>query len=517
MAKRCVAISKREAWQNLSTPEGQNKMFLVSAQMRKDRKDVHGTKYIKDENGDIVVKEKEVRDRWRRYFSTLLNEENPNHIEDVEVIEGPIQEISLDEENGALKTMKNKRAPGPSGVTSDMVKLAGETGIIELHRSLQKIASGEICLEEWQHRDTIALFKGKGDSLECGKHRGLRLLEHTMKIFEKVVDARLRTLVTIMDGQFSFRGGKSCSEAIFIARTLQEMHLEMKKLRHIFVDLEKAFDRISRGAIPWALRRQGVPERLVRLVMMLYSNSRSCVQASGGRSEEFNIEVGVHQESALSPLLFITVMEEATKNCRESGPWELLYADDLVLTATTAEGVKQLFREWKADMEMRGLKVNMEKNRYMITGGVRPEPVQLGRYPCAVYGRGVGVNSILCVSCGKWCHKKCSGVRALNRVVNFRCSTCVGGVPDVRENLVIDGETLQEVREFTYLGDVLDGEGGTDRALKHQTAAGSRKWREISILLCNKHIPLKSRGAVYDACVRSVLLYGSETWSIGDM
>ena len=78
-----------------------------------------------------------------------MNEENPNHIEDVEVIEGPIQEISLDEVNGALKTMKNNKVPGPSGITSDMVKLAGETGIIELHRTLQKIASNKICPEEW--------------------------------------------------------------------------------------------------------------------------------------------------------------------------------------------------------------------------------------------------------------------------------------------------------------------------------------------------------------------------------
>ena len=285
-----MAIAKREAWQDwsqkLSATEGQNKMFRVAAQMRKDGRDIHGTKYIKEENGNIDVKEKEVRDRWRKYFSTLLNEENPNHIEDVEVIEGPIQEISLDEVNGALMTMKNKRAPCSSGITSDMVKLAGETGIIELHRTLQKISSDEICPEEWQNSDTIALFKGKGDSLECGKPRGLRLLEHTMKVFEKIIDARLRTLVTIMDGQFGFRGRNSCSDAIFIARTLREKHLEKKKqLHHIFVDLEKAFDRVPMGAIPWALRRQGVPERLVRLVMMLHSNSRSCVHAAKGMSE----------------------------------------------------------------------------------------------------------------------------------------------------------------------------------------------------------------------------------------
>ena len=56
-------------------------------------------------------------------------------------------------------------------------------------------------------------------------------------------------------------------------------------------------------------------------------------------SVDFGIEVGVHQGSVLSPLLFIVVMEEATKECRVGDPWELLYADDLVLTAESREGV----------------------------------------------------------------------------------------------------------------------------------------------------------------------------------
>ena len=57
----------------------------------------------------------------------------------------------------------------------------------------------------------------------------------------------------------------------------------------------------------------------------------------GGRSREFQIAVDVHQGSALSPLLFITVMEEATRECRRGDPWELLHADDLVLTAESKE------------------------------------------------------------------------------------------------------------------------------------------------------------------------------------
>ena len=66
------------------------------------------------------------------------------------------------------------------------------------------------------------------------------------------------------------------------------------------------------------------------------------MRTQAGLSEEFSIRVGVHQESALSPLLFILVMEEATAACRRGGPCELLYADDLVLTAET-KGRK---REW---------------------------------------------------------------------------------------------------------------------------------------------------------------------------
>ncbi len=85
---------------------------------------------------------------------------------------------------------------------------------------------------------------------------------------------------------------------------MQERYKEKKKmLYHVFVDLEEAFDRVPREVIAWALRRLMVPERLIKLVMELYKNSTSKVKALAGISEEFSIKVGVHQGSALSPLL----------------------------------------------------------------------------------------------------------------------------------------------------------------------------------------------------------------------
>jgi len=87
--------------------------------------------------------------------------------------------------------------------------------------------------------------------------------------------------------------------------------------------------------------------------MALYVNSRTRVKAMAGISVEFNILVGVHQGSVLSPLLFIIVMDELTEEIRKGVPWELMFADDLTL--------RRAFEEWKAAMESNGLKVNMEK------------------------------------------------------------------------------------------------------------------------------------------------------------
>ncbi len=191
-----------------------------------------------------------------------------------------------------------------------------------------------------------------------------------------------------------------------------------------FVGLKKAFDRVPREVVAWALRRQMVPERLIKL----YVNSKSKVKTPVGTSEEFNIRVGVHQGSALSPLLFIVVMQEATKEARREGLKELLYADDLVMMAESEEEAVEKFTTWKGEMERRGLRVKMEKTKFVISGEEPRIRMESGRYPCGCCGRGVGENSVRGAECERWCHQRCSGVKDVRRAgVGFRCPTCVGG------------------------------------------------------------------------------------------
>ena len=73
-----------------------------------------------------------------------------------------------------------------------------------------------------QGRYRYHIFKGKGDVMSCGSYRGVKLLEHAMKIIERVLERRIRTLVNLNKIQFGFMPGKGTVDAIFIVRRMQE-------------------------------------------------------------------------------------------------------------------------------------------------------------------------------------------------------------------------------------------------------------------------------------------------------
>ena len=163
---------------------------------------------------------------------------------------------------------------------------------------------------DWEQSLIVCLYKGKGDALERGDFHGLKLTEHVMKILEGIVDGLIRQLVSIDNSQFGFIPGRFTTDAIFVVRQLQEKYLAANKRLYMgFVDLEKAFYGVPRKVIWWALRKLGVKEWIVRLMQGMYANARSHARVGEGYSEEFEVKVGVHQGSVLSPLLFIIVLE----------------------------------------------------------------------------------------------------------------------------------------------------------------------------------------------------------------
>ena len=214
------------------------------------------------------------------------------------------------------------------------------------------------------------------------------------------MDGLIGQLVSIDDSQFGFVPDRGTTDAIFVVRQLQEKYLAAnKRLYMAFVDLEKAFDRVPRKVIWWALRRLGVEEWIVQLVQGMYANVQSRVRVGEGFSEELEVKVGVHHGSVLSPLLFIIVLEALSCEFRSGVPWEDLYADDLVIIAKSLEECVSRLLTWKEAVEKKRLRVNAGKTKIMICG-MRLDLLQSsGEFPCAVCRTGVGSDSIFCNGC----------------------------------------------------------------------------------------------------------------------
>ena len=202
-------------------------------------------------------------------------------------------------------------------------------------------------------------------------------------------------------------------DAVFILRQIQEECLvKQKKLYMCFVDLEKAFDGVPRKFVECAMRKMGNPEALVMTVLSLYKGTSTKVKVEKHFLEEFEVNVGVHQGSILSPLLFAIVVDVVSKNIKEGMLQEILYADDIVLLAGSMAELQEKFYGWGSALQSKGLKVNLMKTKVMVSifGQVTVKPSSM-KDLCDLCGRKTMANAILCKSCGNWIHGRCKKIK----------------------------------------------------------------------------------------------------------
>ena len=139
-----------------------------------------------------------------------------------------------------MNKMKLGKAAGPSEVNMDIIIASEKFGVGVMKKLCQRVLDGKGMPEEWKTSVVVPVFKRKGDVMECGAYRGVKLQEHAMKIVERVLENRIRGLVTIDDMQFGFMAGKSTTHALFILRRMREEFREREqKLYMCFVDLKK--------------------------------------------------------------------------------------------------------------------------------------------------------------------------------------------------------------------------------------------------------------------------------------
>ena len=162
-----------------------------------------------------------------------------------------------------------------------MIKAGGDISTEMVHDLISDVIKEALIPDDWQESIIINCYKGKGDASDRGNYRGLKLIDHVMKILERVVEKLIRSKININAMQFVFMPRRSTTDAIFILRQLQEKALIADiTLYFAFVDLKKAFDRVPRKVVWWALRKMGVSETLVKTVQAMYHNARANVTRS---------------------------------------------------------------------------------------------------------------------------------------------------------------------------------------------------------------------------------------------
>jgi len=97
---------------------------------------------------------------------------------------------------------------------------------------------------------------------------------------------------------------------------------------------------------------------------------KTVVRTVYGNSKCSEVKAGMHQGSAFNPLLLVIVMEALSTEFRVALSWKLLYADNLVLVAEIEDNPIKRLNEWKDNMENRGMRVNMNKTKVMISAEV---------------------------------------------------------------------------------------------------------------------------------------------------
>ena len=221
----------------------------------------------------------------------------------------------------------------------------------------------------------------------------------------------------------------------------------------VFVDLEKAYDTVPREVLWRCMRKRNIPEGYIRLVQDMYQGATTRVKSKRGIGEQFEVGIGLHQGSALSPFLFIMLVDTISQDVGTELPWEQLYADDFAIIDITSTNTQNRLESWQKVLTDNGLKINVAKTEHLST---RENPMPMK----------------------------------------------------------VNGDELKNVDHFKYLGSVIDRDGTIDRYVDLRVRAAWSSWRKLTGVLYDRKIPLRQKAKVYEAIIRPALTYGSKCWAM---
>ena len=165
--------------------------------MMKEANNLAGDNCTRDDNGEIVLAEDGRKRVWKEHMEAIMNEEySRDGMVEVKGVEGPVEPFAMNEVGRVLGIMKNGKASGPTGIVKKHLAASpyGKQVILQIEN---EILDGKDMPHYWKTSAVVPIYKVKGSVMYCANYRGVKLLEHGMKVVERLLEKRLRRLVKV--------------------------------------------------------------------------------------------------------------------------------------------------------------------------------------------------------------------------------------------------------------------------------------------------------------------------------
>ena len=426
---------------------------------------------------------------WEKHFANLLNEqyndtdeqfhdyvkESLPHLENISSPNSPLDNPVTEEEiKKAIKHLKNGKAVGPDYICNEMLKCGLDILLKPLVHLFNTIINKGDYPDSWKVGYITPVYK-KGSTVDPNNYRGITVSSCLSKVFTYILSERLNKYMTENDkwskNQCGFKKEHRTEDNIFVLQTLFNSIVvqEKGKLYLAFVDFRKYFDTIDRNYLFYKLIQCGITGKFYRLIKTMYTGDRCQVKSNNILSSYIQTLSGVKQGCNLSPLLSNLFQNDLHKIFNEScDPVNLdgfsfnslSWADDLVIVSKSPSGLQKCLD-------------NLEKY-------------------CYKWG--------LCVNKTK-----------------TQCMTCSRGHLKNKPVFHFQGEFLENVNKYTYLGILFHCNGKTSEAISDRISKATRCSHLIrGAIKTTGNVSVKLSMSLFDKQIAPILMYGAPVWGISN-
>ena len=286
-----------------------------------------------------------------------------------------IGSITAEEVREAICTSTPNKAPGPDGLVIELYKFLDDDNVNTFAKILNQMWTEETYPTDFTCAEVVSIFK-KGNTEFPQNYRPISLLNSSYKIFTKILQKRIAdaTDQLISNTQFGFRKSRSTAEPLFCVRRLQDLgESGHENIILIFLDWEKAFDKVNHSRLIEALERMKLDKKMIDNIQALYGNPMFRTVHNNRTSDWKRQHSGIRQGCPLSPYLFVIMMNVlfADVRHRNNDPMrrkslqhmsfqELLYAHDTLIVAKNTQNARELIRYIEEESAYYNMRLNRE-------------------------------------------------------------------------------------------------------------------------------------------------------------